>query len=60
MPGAKGASPDPSAFHKAYPSSKLALDATVRVDLPEETRAMFKRAEAPGKDRIALEDYFGR
>ena len=60
VPGAKGASPDPSAFHKAYPSSKLALDATVRVDLPEETRAMFKRAETSGKDRIALEDYFDR
>ena len=58
VPGAKGASPDPSAFHKAYPSSKLALDATVRVDLPEETRAMFKRAEVPGRNEILLEDYF--
>ncbi|MFQ5693475.1 MAG: UbiD family decarboxylase domain-containing protein, partial [Nitrospinota bacterium] len=58
VPGAKGASPDPSAFHKAYPSSKLALDCTVRVDLPEEARAMFWRAEVPGKGRIRLDDYF--
>lgn len=57
VPGAKGASPDPSAFHKAYPSSKLALDCTVRVDLPEEVRNQFRRAEVPGKDRIRLEDY---
>lgn len=58
VPGAKGASPDPSAFHKAYPSSKIALDATVRVDLPEDVREMFWRAEVPGKERISLEDYF--
>ncbi len=58
VPGAKGASPDPSAFHKAYPSSKLALDCTVRVDLSEEMRFMFQKAEVPGKDRIDLEDYF--
>jgi 2,5-furandicarboxylate decarboxylase 1 len=58
VPGAKGASPDPSAFHKAYPSSKLALDCTVRVDLPEEVREMFLKAEVIGKDRIDLGDYF--
>jgi 2,5-furandicarboxylate decarboxylase 1 len=58
VPGAKGASPDPSAFHKAYPSSKLALDCTVRVDLPEEMRRQFWKAEVSGKDRIKLEDYF--
>ena len=59
VPGAKGASPDPSAFHKAYPSSKIALDATVRVDLPEDVREMFWRATVPGKEQISLEDYFG-
>lgn len=59
VPGAKGASPDPSAFHKAYPSSKIALDATVRVDLPKDVREMFWRATVPGKEQISLEDYFG-
>jgi len=57
IPAAKGASYDPSSFHREYPNSKLLIDATIRSDLTEEQRGSFAEAHTVGGDRINLADY---
>ena len=57
IPAAKGASYDPSSFHREYPNSKLLIDATIRSDLTEEQRNSFTEAATVGADRIDLAAY---
>ena len=57
IPAAKGASYDPSSFHREFPNSKLLIDATLRSDLTEEQRASFSEALTRGTDRIDPADY---
>jgi 2,5-furandicarboxylate decarboxylase 1 len=57
IPAAKGASYDPSSFHREYPNSKLLIDATIRSDLTDEQRNSFTEAATVGADRINLDDY---
>jgi 2,5-furandicarboxylate decarboxylase 1 len=57
IPAAKGASYDPSSFHREYPNSKLLIDATIRSDLSEEQRSSFTEAATVGADRINLAEY---
>jgi 2,5-furandicarboxylate decarboxylase 1 len=57
IPAAKGASYDPSSFHREYPNSKLLIDATIRSDLTDEQRGSFTEAVTIGADRINLADY---
>ena len=59
LPGVKGASYDPSSFHREYPSSKLLIDCTLRSDLSEQQRASFEEARTRGAESIDLADYFG-
>jgi 2,5-furandicarboxylate decarboxylase 1 len=54
---AKGATYDPSSFHREYPNSKLLLDATVRSDLTPEQQAGLREARTRGSDQIDLADY---
>jgi len=58
LPGVKGASYDPSSFHREYPSSKLLVDCTLRSDLSEQQRASFEEARTRGTEAIDLGDYF--
>jgi 2,5-furandicarboxylate decarboxylase 1 len=57
IPNAKGASYDPSSFHREYPSSKLLVDCTLRSDLTDEERASFVDARCRGTDAIDLNEY---
>jgi 2,5-furandicarboxylate decarboxylase 1 len=57
IPAAKGASYDPSSFHREFPNSKLLIDATLRSDLTEEQRASFTEARTRGGDEIDPADY---
>ena len=57
IPAAKGASYDPSSFHREYPNSKLLIDATIRSDLTDEQRRGFMEASTVGADRIDLTQY---
>jgi 2,5-furandicarboxylate decarboxylase 1 len=57
IPSAKGATYDPSSFHREYPNSKLMIDATLRSDLPPEVRASFDEARPPWPEEIDLSDY---
>jgi 2,5-furandicarboxylate decarboxylase 1 len=57
IPNAKGASYDPSSFHREYPSSKLLIDCTLRSDLTEEERASFVDARCRGVESIDIKDY---
>jgi 2,5-furandicarboxylate decarboxylase 1 len=57
IPAAKGASYDPSSFHREFPNSKLLIDATLRSDLTDEQRGSFSEARTVGADRIELADY---
>jgi 2,5-furandicarboxylate decarboxylase 1 len=57
IPAAKGASYDPSSFHREYPNSKLLIDATIRSDLTDEQRASFAEARTIGSERIDLAEY---
>jgi 2,5-furandicarboxylate decarboxylase 1 len=57
IPAAKGASYDPSSFHREYPNSKLLIDATIRSDLTDEQRSSFTEAATVGTDRIDLAAY---
>ena len=59
IPAAKGASYDPSSFHREYPNSKLLIDATIRSDLTDDQRAAFSEARTIGRDRIDLAEYLG-
>jgi 2,5-furandicarboxylate decarboxylase 1 len=58
IPNVKGASYDPSSFHREYPNSKLMLDVTLASDLSPEQRAGFEEARCKGADQIELSDYF--
>ena len=53
---AKGATYDPSSFHREYPNSKLMMDATIPSDLDAAEMASFEEAK-PGWDAIDLDDY---
>jgi hypothetical protein len=57
VPNVKGASYDPSSFHREYPNSKLLVDATLRSDLSEEQRASFAEARCRGSEDIDLGSY---
>jgi 2,5-furandicarboxylate decarboxylase 1 len=57
LSGLKGASYDPSSFHREYPSSKVLVDCTLSSELSEEQRASFEEARCRGSDRIELGDY---
>jgi 2,5-furandicarboxylate decarboxylase 1 len=58
LPWMKGASYDPSSFHREYPNSKVMIDATLRSDLTSAQRASFEEARCKGSDDIDLEAYF--
>lgn len=57
VPRAKGATYDPSSFHREYPNSKLLIDCTLRSDLSQEERASFEEARCRGADEIDLNEY---
>jgi 2,5-furandicarboxylate decarboxylase 1 len=57
IPSAKGASYDPSSFHREFPNSKLLIDATLRSDLTDEQRGSFAEARTVGVERIDLAAY---
>jgi 2,5-furandicarboxylate decarboxylase 1 len=57
IPAAKGASYDPSSFHREFPNSKLLIDATLRSDLTDEQRGSFREARTVGADRIDPAEY---
>jgi 2,5-furandicarboxylate decarboxylase 1 len=59
IPYVKGASYDPSSFHREYPNAKLLLDCTLRSDLDEAQRASFEEARCRGSDGLDLDDYLG-
>jgi 2,5-furandicarboxylate decarboxylase 1 len=59
VPNVKGASYDPSSFHREYPNAKLLVDCTLRSDLSDEQRASFVEARCAGSDTIDLGDYLG-
>ncbi len=52
VPAAKGASYDPSSFHREYPNSKLLIDATLRADLTDDQRASFAEARTVGGEDL--------
>jgi 2,5-furandicarboxylate decarboxylase 1 len=54
---AKGATYDPSSFHREYPNSKLLIDATISSELSADERAGLAEAHAPRVDGLDLEDY---
>jgi 2,5-furandicarboxylate decarboxylase 1 len=59
LPNLKGASYDPSSFHREYPNAKLLVDCTLRSDLDEGQRASFEEARCRGSDGIDLDAYLG-
>jgi 2,5-furandicarboxylate decarboxylase 1 len=54
---AKGATYDPSSFHREYPNSKLLIDATISSELTPDEREGLAEARAPGVEAIDLGDY---
>jgi 3-polyprenyl-4-hydroxybenzoate decarboxylase len=58
IPNLRGATYDPSSFHREYPNSKLMIDATLPAGLTEDQRAGFEQASCAGSEQIALADYF--
>jgi 2,5-furandicarboxylate decarboxylase 1 len=58
IPNLRGATYDPSSFHREYPNSKLMIDATLPAGLTDDQRAGFEQARCAGSDQIALADYF--
>jgi 2,5-furandicarboxylate decarboxylase 1 len=58
IPNLRGATYDPSSFHREYPNSKLMIDATLPAGLTDDQRAGFEQARCAGSDQIALPDYF--
>ena len=60
IPFLKGATYDPSSFHREYPNSKLMVDATIRSDLSPDERAGFVEAVPAWPHEIELEDYLSR
>jgi 2,5-furandicarboxylate decarboxylase 1 len=59
LPNLKGASYDPSSFHREYPNAKLLLDCTLRSDLDDRQRASFEEARCPGSEQLGLDAYLG-
>lgn len=59
LPNLKGASYDPSSFHREYPNAKLLVDCTLRSDLDEGQRASFEEARCRGSDDLDLDAYLG-
>jgi 2,5-furandicarboxylate decarboxylase 1 len=57
IPSAKGASYDPSSFHREYPAAKLLVDCTLRTDLTPEQRGAFTEARCRGTGQIDLDSY---
>ena len=53
----KGATYDPSSFHREYPNAKLMIDATIPTDLDPEVRAAFEEAKPGWPDQIDLDAY---
>lgn len=53
----KGATYDPSSFHREYPNAKLMIDATIPTDLDPSVRAAFEEAKPGWPDRIDLDTY---
>ncbi len=60
IPNLRGATYDPSSFHREYPNSKLMIDATIPTELTDEERAGFEPAKCAGSEKIQLADYFPR
>jgi 2,5-furandicarboxylate decarboxylase 1 len=60
IPNLRGATYDPSSFHREYPNSKLMIDATLPTELTDEERAGFQPAKCAGSETIRLADYFSR
>lgn len=58
LPNLRGATYDPSSFHREYPNSKLLLDATMPTGLSDEQRRGFEEARCAGADEIELSRYF--
>ena len=54
---AKGATYDPSSFHREYPNSKLMVDATIPTDLDPAVRAAFQEARPGWIENIDLAEY---
>jgi 2,5-furandicarboxylate decarboxylase 1 len=54
----RGATYDPSSYHREYPSSKMMIDATIPTELTDAQRAGFEQARCPGSEQIALTDFF--
>lgn len=57
LPNLRGATYDPSSFHREYPSSKVLLDVTVPTGLSEEQRRGFEEARCAGSDDVVLSRY---
>ena len=57
LPNMKGATYDPSSFHREYPNSKLMIDATLPSDLPAEALSSFEEAKTRWTQEIDLDDY---
>jgi 2,5-furandicarboxylate decarboxylase 1 len=58
IPNVRGATYDPSSFHREYPNSKLMIDATLPTELTDDQRAGFEPAKCAGSETIRLSDYF--
>jgi 2,5-furandicarboxylate decarboxylase 1 len=58
LPNLRGATYDPSSYHREYPNSKLLLDATLPSTLTDEQRVSFQEARCAGADTIDLRRYF--
>lgn len=56
----KGATYDPSSFHREYPNSKLMLDVTLPTDLSPEQRSGFDEAACRGAESVNVADYLPR
>jgi 2,5-furandicarboxylate decarboxylase 1 len=58
IPNLRGATYDPSSFHREYPNSKLMIDATLPTELTDDQRAGFETAKCAGSETVQLTDYF--
>ena len=57
IPNVRGATYDPSSFHREYPSAKMMIDATLASGLSAGQRAGFEEARCEGSESIRLADY---
>jgi 2,5-furandicarboxylate decarboxylase 1 len=58
LPNMRGATYDPSSFHREYPNAKVMLDATISTEVTAEQRESFNEAVCVGSADIRLGDYF--